>query len=92
MQPTFSTLFAGLDYTTGQLPVIITVRPEDQSISIPVTVLADTIPEVTEQFRLTLSIPPATAQYALGPHSSTTVHIVDDDGKTTIMMSWGEKD
>ncbi len=75
------TLFTtGLDLITAQTPETLVLQPEDQNISVPMTIIADSIIEVKEQFLLHLTIPTSTARYKHGTYTSTIVYIIDNDG------------
>ncbi len=79
-------MYTGMDFTTLTLPLVIDFSPDEQNISIPVTIIEDDILEAVEQFQLTLGIPNNVPQYLLGT-AATTVSILDNEGESDYVSS-----
>ena len=72
--------FAGFDFNTGTFPQTLLFSPQETNISVPFSVLQDSIAENDEKFRFFLTLPPGVSGYTVGPIQDTTVTIVDEDG------------
>ncbi len=79
-------MYTGVDFTTLALPLVIDFSPDEQNISIPVTIIEDGILEAVEQFQLTLGVPDSVPQYLLGT-AATTVFILDNEGESDYVSS-----
>ncbi len=70
----------------NRIDQIITIRPEDNEITVNFTVIDDLIAlEPTESFDWTLTLGPGVDQVFTSPHNRTTIEIKDNDGKINIL-------
>ena len=78
-------IFPGNDYNAiGEFSLVF--QPEERMITLPITILDDSIPEPTEEFRLVLSRVLDSPDLLLG-RQDTIISIEDSDGTKNILSS-----
>ena len=78
---------SALHAQTGQrIDQIITFGPDDTEFAINFTVVCDLIPN--ESFVWTLTLVSLIDRVTIEPFNTTTIHIIDNDGETTLFFNW----
>ena len=64
------------------------IRPNQEKVMYPVTILEDSVPEEEESFSLSISPIPNEVQWVNGDYVTTIIIIIDDDGKKMIKQDY----
>ena len=64
------------------------IRPNQEKVMYPVTILEDGVPEEEESFSLSISPIPNEVQWVNGDYVSTIINIIDDDGKKMLKQDY----
>ena len=64
------------------------IRPNQEKVMYPVTILEDSVPEEEESFSLSISPIPNEVQWVNGDYVNTIIIIIDDDGKKMLKQDY----